>query len=95
MATITVTRTGSSAGEVMVDHATSDGTATSGDDYVAASGTISFADGDTGDKTFDVFIIDDGIFEGDETVNLTLSDRHRCPWQPQYGSAGSYQRRYW
>ena len=74
MATITVTRTGSSAGEVMVDHATSDGTATSGDDYVAASGTISFADGDTGDKTFDVFIIDDGIFEGDETVNLTLSN---------------------
>jgi len=70
---IEVTRTGGSAGEVTVDYATSDGTATVVDDYTSASGTLTFPDGDTS-ETFSVTIISDTTVEDDETVNLTLSN---------------------
>jgi len=73
MATITVTRTNGSAGEVTVDFTTSDGTATAGSDYTATSGTLTLADGVTS-TTFDVPIIDDTDVEGNETVNLALSN---------------------
>ncbi len=73
-ATITVTRTGGSDGQVMVDYATSDGTATTGPDYTATSGAITFATGDTGDQTFTILINDDALVEGNETVHLTLSN---------------------
>ena len=71
--TITVTRTGGSNGAVGVSYATSNGTATAGSDYTATSGTLSWANGDTANKTFSVPIIDDSVYEGNETVNLTLS----------------------
>jgi predicted outer membrane repeat protein len=73
-ATIVVTRVGGSAGAVGVTFATSDGTATAGSDYTTAGGTLSWADGDTATKTFVVTIIDDTVVEGNETVNLTLSN---------------------
>ncbi len=71
--TITVTRAGGSEDAVSVDYATSDGTATAGEDYTAASGTLEWADGDGDPKTFAVAIIDDTLVKGDKTVNLTLS----------------------
>jgi hypothetical protein len=72
-ATITVTRTGNSDGAVSVNYATSNGTATAGSDYTAATSTLSWNSGDTTDKTFTVPITDDTSLEADETVNLTLS----------------------
>src|SRR5262249_42554006 len=72
-ATITVTPTGGSDIPVSVNYATSDGTATAGSDYTASSGTLNFAVGETS-KTFTVPIIDDTTVEGDETVNLMLSN---------------------
>lgn len=72
-ATITVTRTGGSAGAVAVDYATSDGTAFASSDYTAASGTLTFADGQTS-ATFTVPIIDDASVEGNQTLNLTLTN---------------------
>jgi hypothetical protein len=72
-ATIAVTRTGGSSGAVGVSYATSDGSANAGSDYTAASGTLSWANGDTANKTFTVSIINDANVESDETVNLTLS----------------------
>ncbi|HAT11913.1 MAG TPA: hypothetical protein DCS97_15295, partial [Planctomycetes bacterium] len=72
-ATITVTRTGGSSGAVGVSYATSNGMATSGSDYTAASGTLSWADGETASKTFTVAVLGDTAVEGDETVNLALS----------------------
>src|SRR6185503_11373725 len=72
-ATITVTRVNGSDGAVSVDYATSNGTATAGSDYTAASGTLNFANGETS-KTFSVPVTDDVLDEPDETVNLTLSN---------------------
>lgn len=71
--TITVSRTGGSAGDVSVDYATADGTATAGDDYQSASGTLDFLDGETS-RTFVVTLLDDTDYEGDEDLNLTLSN---------------------
>lgn len=71
--TITATRTGGSSGAVGISYATSNGTATAGSDYTAASGTLSWADGDTADKTFTVSITNDTAVESNETFNVTLS----------------------
>src|SRR5262249_10176354 len=73
-ATITVTRTGGSAGAVGVTFATSNGTATAGSDYTAVNQTVSFANGDTANKTVSIPILDDHIFEGNETVNIALTN---------------------
>lgn len=57
---------------VSVNWATSAGTATAGDDYIAASGTISFAPGETV-KTFIVATVEDDFAEYDEIVRIVLS----------------------
>jgi hypothetical protein len=72
MATITVTRSSGSDGAVSVHYASADGSATAAD-YTAVTGTLSWANGDATPKTFSVPITDDGLVEGNETVNLTLS----------------------
>ena len=71
--TITLTRTDGSDGEVSVDYTTVDGTAVSGQDFTAASGTITFADGQT---TADIVIslIDDADVEATEAFSLTISN---------------------
>ena len=56
-----------------VDYATSDGTAVAGSDYTAASGTLTFAAGET-EKTVTVAVLDDSHDEGYETLTLTLSN---------------------
>lgn len=72
--TITVTRTGGSAGAASVDYATSDSTATAPGDYTAASGTLNWADGDSTAKTFDITIQNDSVVESAESFNVTLSN---------------------
>ena len=62
-----------SVGTVTVDYATSDGTATAGEDYTATSGTLTFAPGDT-EKTVSVPVLDDGRDEGEETLTLRLTN---------------------
>ena len=71
--TFTVTLNPASLQTVTVDYATSDGTATAGSDYTAASGSLTFAPGDTS-KNVSVAIADDDVDEADETITLTLSD---------------------
>ena len=62
---------------VTVDYATSDGPspkgAVAGSDYTAASGTLTFAAGETG-KTVPVAVLDDSHDEGSETMTFTLSN---------------------
>lgn len=71
-ASITVARRGGASGAVSAQYLTSNGSATDGSDYTSTTGTISFADGETS-KTFLVPLRDDVVYEGDETVLLTLS----------------------
>ena len=71
--TLTVTKTGSTALSCTVDYATSDGTATAPADYTATSGTVTLAANETS-KTFTVQINNDGIYDGDQTFNVTLSN---------------------
>jgi CSLREA domain-containing protein len=71
--TITVRRSGGSDGGVSVHYTTSAGSATAGVDYTETSGDLSWAAGDSADKTFDVPIVGDTSSEPNETVNLTLS----------------------
>ncbi len=70
---ITVSRFGGSAGEARVNYATSDGTATAGQDYTATSGTLIFPAGVTV-QSFPITISNDLVDESNETVNLTLSN---------------------
>ena len=73
LAAVTITRVGGSNGAVAVTFTTSDGTALAGSDYNAVNQTVSFASGDAANKTVTVPIIDDAVFEGSQTINLTLS----------------------
>ena len=68
---MTLNRTTSAA--VTVDYATSNGTAPAGADYTAASGTLSFAVGET-EKTVSVTVLHDSHDESSETLALTLSN---------------------
>ena len=56
---------------VEVTWSTADGTATAGEDYTAAAGTVTFAVGQT-TAVFGVDILDDTLDEADETLVLTL-----------------------
>jgi len=70
---VTVNRVDGATGTVNVDYATSNGTATAGSDYTATSGTFTFVQGEIS-KTISIPIVNDGVLEADETVNLTLSN---------------------
>lgn len=72
--TVTVTRTGNTAGAVSVDYATAAGTATSGVDFTPVSGTLSWAAGDGAPKTFALPIVDDTVVDPNETITLSLSN---------------------
>ena len=73
--TITVSRTGGSAGAVSVSYTTSGGTAIAGTDYTSTSGTLNWAAGDTSPKTFTIPILDDNATgESNETVNIALTN---------------------
>ncbi|HSM58120.1 MAG TPA: Calx-beta domain-containing protein [Candidatus Sulfomarinibacteraceae bacterium] len=72
-ATVVVEMDGLSSREVTVNYATSDGSATDGEDYTGASGTLRWQSGEDGEKSFTVSITDDDIAEDDETIRVTLS----------------------
>ena len=67
----TVTLSRPAARPVTVAYATADGTAQAGADYTAASGTLTFAVGETS-QTVSIVVLDDAHDEGEETFTLTL-----------------------
>ena len=71
--TVYAYRAGGSAGALSCNYATADGTAVAGLDYTATSGTLTWADGETGNKGCVIPIINDTLIEGDETFNLNLT----------------------
>ncbi|HEV7377640.1 MAG TPA: Calx-beta domain-containing protein [Pyrinomonadaceae bacterium] len=72
-ATFTVTLSAASASAVTVKYDTANGTATAGSDYQAATGTLTFAPGDTS-KTITVAVNGDTTAEADETFAVNLSN---------------------
>jgi len=72
-AVITATLSAPSAFTVTVSYETSDGTATAGNDYLTATGTLTFTPGLTG-QAFVVSIMPDQLAESNETVELRLSN---------------------
>ena len=73
-ATITVSRIDGDDGPATVHWSAAAGSATAGSDFTAASGMLSWDDGDDANKSFQVTIVNDTADEPNETVNLTLSD---------------------
>ena len=69
---ITVQRAGNADG-VTVSYATTPGTATAGQDYLTASGTLTFGAAET-TKTIAVTILNDALDEPAETFTVTLSN---------------------
>ncbi|MGH7357889.1 MAG: Calx-beta domain-containing protein, partial [Candidatus Rokuibacteriota bacterium] len=75
--TITVTRSGGNASPTTVQYATSDGTGHAGEDYELATGTLTFDATGPGatTQTFAVTILNNGLPDGNRTVNLTLDNQ--------------------
>lgn len=73
-ATVNVVLSSGSGDAITVDYTTTDsGTATAGDDYLATSGTLTFAPGETS-QSFTVTIFDNIAEEAPETIGLALSN---------------------
>jgi hypothetical protein len=80
--TLSVVRTNGSTGPVTVDFATANGSALSGTDYSAVSGTLSWADGDTTSKPITVALLNNPAAQSTRTFAVNLSN-------PLYGSLGT------
>lgn len=74
---VTVTRTGDTSGEAEVTYTGSDGSAQQRSDVIPIIGKIAFTPGELS-KTFVVFITEDSLIEGDESLTITLSDAIGC-----------------
>lgn len=74
--TFTATTSAAIQPALTVSYATSNGTATAGTDYTATTSTFSFAAGvaASGTATFIVPILDDALYEANETFTVTLSN---------------------
>lgn len=72
-ATLIVQRAGAAAGEVSVGYTVTSGSATSGEDFVAASGTLTFASGQNS-QAITVQLLPDLLVEPTETFTVTLSN---------------------
>ncbi len=70
---VNVARTGDVGSTTTVHYSTADGTAVGGQDFVPVSGTLTFLPGET-TKTVPVTLINDNVYEGNETFSVNLSD---------------------
>ncbi len=71
---ITVNRSGDPSAAASVAYRLQDGTATAGADYVSTSGVLSWSANDVAPKSFLVQVKGDTLTEGNETVQLALSN---------------------
>src|SRR5690606_17277275 len=69
-ADVLVFRVGGSTGVVSVDIATSDDSATAGDDYTALTATLTWLDGESSVQRVPVVLLPDTDIEGDETFRV-------------------------
>lgn len=81
---IPVHRSDCFVGPLTVNYSTQSGSAVAGQDFTATSGTLTWADGETADKTIVVPILSDQLVEGDETFTVKLTAPDTVP--PLLGS---------
>ena len=74
MVNMIVTRSNGSAGIVRVGYRTVDGSATGGSDYVAASGTLTWPSGTSGNQTISIRLTDDSVVEAAESFTVALTN---------------------
>ncbi len=79
-----VTLSGTYGLTVTVDYATRDGTAVAGTDYIATSGTVTFAPGVTS-QPVTVHVIGDTVLESQEYFYVDLSDPNNATIGDSYG----------
>jgi hypothetical protein len=68
-----VTLNGTATLNITINYGTSSGTATSGSDFTATSGTLTFKPGDHS-KFINISIINDSVYEPDQNFTITLSN---------------------
>src|SRR6185295_11795690 len=71
--TIPVTRVAGSSGAVGCSYTTVNGSAIAGTDYVAKTGTLAWAGGDSTPKNIVITILDDGVVNGNKTFSVQLN----------------------
>lgn len=71
---VVVQRVGGATGSASVNYETQAGTALAGVDYLTQVGVINWDDGDDQDKVISLNLIDDDLFEGNETYSITLNN---------------------
>ena len=71
---VIVERVGGSDGSASVEYKTVDGTARNGFDYTSVSGSLSWESGDASTRMFQVLLSQDVAMEGEETIQLELSN---------------------
>ncbi|MFK7915621.1 MAG: Calx-beta domain-containing protein [Pseudomonadales bacterium] len=77
VAVMTVSRSGAAGGAITVEYASANGTAEAGQDYIETLGTLTWDAGDATDRTIEVPILNDDLFEdsgSDETFTVELSN---------------------
>jgi len=67
-----IERVGGSDGQISVDYATKNGTASAGQDFIANNGTLTWEAFDSEPKELSVTITNDSQFENDETFTIEL-----------------------
>ena len=72
--TLTVARSGGFDGKLSVDYETADGSALSPDDFAASSGTLTWADGDSANKTIELSTRSNADLEETESFRVILSN---------------------
>ncbi|MFS0840363.1 FG-GAP-like repeat-containing protein [Paenibacillus sp. 1P03SA] len=70
---VTIQRTGSGTGQTAVRIRTADGTAVAGKDYAAINEVVVLQDGEKS-RDYPVTVMDNGVYEGDRTFTVKLSD---------------------
>jgi hypothetical protein len=71
--TLKLNRVGGSAGPIQLRYQLQDGTALAGRDMTAVSGDISWADGDSSEKSIQVAVLDNQRLDGDRQFRVLLS----------------------
>ena len=71
---VEVERVGGSEGEVSCEYKSKDQSAVAEKDYIAVSGQLTWADGDSSVKKVEITVIDDDDFEKDEEFTIVLSE---------------------